>query len=97
MVEFLIGDIFGKLFVVFLVVEFILSFNFLLLSGVDGDIKEVFGDCVVGRNLRDDLLLVVDNVISVMFLFVKEFNLGKIGCEIFFWCRSEKLFGLFKK
>ena len=47
------------------------------LSGVDGDIKEAFGDRSAGRNLRDDLLMAADNVTSAMSSLVKELNSGK--------------------
>lgn len=46
------------------------------LSGVDGDIKEAFGDRGTSRNLRDDLLLAADNVTSAMSSLVKELNSG---------------------
>lgn len=46
------------------------------LSGVDGDIKQAFGDRATGRNLRDDLLLAADNVTSAMSSLVKELNSG---------------------
>ena len=91
------GDIFGKSPVAPSVVEPTLSSNPPPLSGVDGDIKEAFGDRAVGRNLRDDLLLAADNVTSAMSSLVKELNSGKTGREISSWCRSEKLSGLFKK
>ncbi|XP_022783501.1 dystrobrevin beta-like isoform X1 [Stylophora pistillata] len=44
------------------------------LSGVDGDIKQAFGDRATGRNLRDDLLLAADNVTSAMSSLVRELN-----------------------
>lgn len=44
------------------------------LSGVDGDIKQAFGDRSAGRNLRDDLLMAADNVTSAMSSLVKELN-----------------------
>ncbi|CAH3107802.1 unnamed protein product [Porites lobata] len=44
------------------------------LSGVDGDIKQAFGDHSAGRNLRDDLLMAADNVTSAMSSLVKELN-----------------------
>lgn len=47
------------------------------LSGVDGDIKQAFGDRSAGRNLRDDLLMAADNVTSAMSSLVKELNSGK--------------------
>ncbi|XP_068700001.1 dystrobrevin beta-like isoform X2 [Montipora foliosa] len=68
------GDIFGKSPVAPLIVEPTLSSNPPPLSGVDGDIKEAFGDRAVGRNLRDDLLLAADNVTSAMSSLVKELN-----------------------
>lgn len=68
------GDIFGKSPVAPSVVEPTLSSNPPPLSGVDGDIKEAFGDRAVGRNLRDDLLLAADNVTSAMSSLVKELN-----------------------
>lgn len=57
-----------------------LSSNPSSLSGVDGDIKEAFGDRSAGRNLRDDLLLAADSVTSAMSSLVKELNSGKIVC-----------------
>lgn len=51
-----------------------LSSNPSSLSGVDGDIKEAFGDRSAGRNLRDDLLLAADSVTSAMSSLVKELN-----------------------
>lgn len=48
------------------------------LSGVDGDIKQAFGDRSTGRNLRDDLLLAADNVTSAMSSLVKELNSGML-------------------
>lgn len=57
-----------------------LSSNPPSLSGVDGDIKEAFGDRSAGRNLRDDLLLAADSVTSAMSSLVKELNSGKIVC-----------------
>ena len=46
------------------------------LSGVDGNIKQAFGDRATGRNLRDDLLLAADNVTSAMSSLVRELNSG---------------------
>ena len=46
------------------------------LSGVDGNIKQAFGDCATSRNLRDDLLLAADNVTSAMSSLVRELNSG---------------------
>lgn len=51
------------------------------LSGVDGNIKEAFGDRATSRNLRDDLLLAADNVTSAMSSLVRELNSGM--CFIF--------------
>ena len=62
-------------------VEPSLSSNPSSLSGVDGDIKEAFGDRSAGRNLRDDLLLAADSVTSAMSSLVKELNSGKMLCE----------------
>lgn len=70
------GDIFGKSLVSPTNVEPALSSNPPPLSGVDGDIKEAFGDRSSGRNLRDDLLLAADNVTSAMSSLVKELNSG---------------------
>ena len=46
------------------------------LSGVDGNIKQAFGDRATSRNLRDDLLLAADNVTSAMSSLVRELNSG---------------------
>ena len=47
------------------------------LSGVDGNIKQAFGDRATSRNLRDDLLLAADNVTSAMSSLVRELNSGE--------------------
>jgi len=50
------------------------------LSGVDGDIKEAFGDRKgepgAKRNLRNDLLLAADSVTNAMSSLVRELNSG---------------------
>ena len=57
------------------------------LSGVDGDIKEAFGDRETSRNLRDDLLLAADNVTSAMSSLVRELNSGTASHAFFFFFR----------
>ena len=51
------------------------------LSGVDGDIKQAFGEQDVNhtgaRNLRSDLLHAADSVTNAMSSLVKELNSGK--------------------
>lgn len=74
-------DIFRKSPVSPMNVEPVLSSNPPPLSGVDGDIKQAFGDRSTGRNLRDDLLLAADNVTSAMSSLVKELNSGMMSKE----------------
>lgn len=56
------------------------------LSGVDGDIKEAFGDRTADtgaqRNLRHDLLLAADSVTNAMSSLVRELNSGT-SCLLF--------------
>ena len=49
------------------------------LSGVDGDIKQAFGNHPASKNLRDDLLSAADNVTCAMSSLVKELNSGNIA------------------
>ena len=77
-------DIFGKSPVSPANVEPTLNSSPPPLSGVDGDIKQAFGDRSASRNLRDDLLLAADNVTSAMSSLVKELNSGKLVTQAFF-------------